>query len=405
MNMQQDWWYADGDARRGPVDIANLRNLLLERKVSKGTLVWKEGRESWTPLGEVAELNPVGQATPPELPKDAVYSDVAGHSLAGAGRRFWARFIDLWLIALPTSFAASFALSSVSLSFGLWIQKPGSEYAFGWLVLPLVLLIEAGIFAVFGSTPGKAILGVSVTSIDSRRLTGAEYLRRQLGVYWHGLGTGFPLVPLFTMARQYSHLRAGRTVPYDDGRFRVTASKLSVLRVVLAVFIAVGLLLVNSVLRQMSNVSGRAYYSGSTWVNPVTGRSVSVPGGWIHQEEKNSDQQTVHTFSGPNHGIYVVLAKEDLPSNMDLDTYVDAWIMAVRSQMRVAKTGPQTLVGSYPGVVLTGSMADDRTQLVHATLVKKGRQVWRVVLLSSSGKDPAPQAAVKLRGLLFASLD
>ena len=73
--------------------------------------------------------------------------------------------------------------------------------------------------------------------------------------------------------------------------------------------------------------------------------------------------------------------------------------------MRVAKTGPQTIVGSYPGVVLTGSMADDRTQLVQATLIKKGRQVWRVVLLSNSGKDPAPQAAVKLQGLLFASLD
>ena len=164
--MQQDWWYADGDARRGPVDMGTLRQLLLERKVSEATLVWKEGREIWTPLGKVAEPKPVAQAVPPELPKSAVHVDVAGLSPAGAGRRFWARLIDLWLIALPTSFAASFALSSVSLSFALWMQQPGSEYAFGWLVLPLVLLIEAGISVVFGSTPGKAILGVSVTSMD-----------------------------------------------------------------------------------------------------------------------------------------------------------------------------------------------------------------------------------------------
>ena len=403
--MQQDWWYADGENRRGPVDMDTLRQLLLERKVSEATLVWKEGREIWTPLGEVAELKSVAQAVPPELPKSAAQVDVAGLPLAGAGRRFWARIIDLWLIALPTSFAASFALSSVSLPFALWMQRPGSEYAFGWLVLPLVLLIEAGIFAVFGSTPGKALLGVSVISMDSRRLTGAEYLRRQLGVYWYGLGTGFPLVPLFTMARQYSHLKAGRSAGYDDGRFRVTARKLNVLRVVLAVFIMVGLLLVNAVLRQMSNASDQAYYAGSTWVNPVTGKSVSIPSGWVHQEQKNTDQQPIHIFSGPTHGIYAVFAKEDLPSNMDLDTYADAWIRAVRSQMRVAKTGPQTIVGSYPGVVLTGSMADDRTQLVQATLIKKGRQVWRVVLLSNSGKDPAPQAAVKLQGLLFASLD
>lgn len=404
--MQHDWWYADGDSRKGPVDMNTLRQLLLEQMVSQATLVWKEGRESWAPLGEVPELKQVAQEVPPELPKSAsAHQALSNLAQAGAGRRFWARIIDLWLIALPTSFAASFALSSVSLSFGLWIQQPGSEYAFGWLVLPLVLLIEAGIYALFGSTPGKAILGVSVTSMDSRRLTGAEYLRRQLGVYWYGLGTGFPLVPLFTMARQYSHLKAGRSAGYDEGRFRVTARKLNVLRVVLAVFIMVGLLLVNTVLRQMSNASDKAFYMGSTWVNAVTGKSVSIPSGWVHQEQKNTDQQTIHIFSGPSYGIYAVFAKEDLPQNMDFDAYVDAWIRAVRSQMRMAKTGPQTIVGSYPGVVLTGSMVEDRTQLVQATLVKKGRQVWRVVLLGSSGKDPAPPAAVKLQSLLFGSLD
>lgn len=403
--MQQDWWYADGDTRKGPVDVDTLAQLLLEQKVTESTLVWKPGRETWDPLGQVAELRQVTQAVPPELPKSAAHENFAGLPLAGAGRRFWARLIDLWLIALPTSFAVAYALSSVSLSFGLWVQQPGSEYVFGWLLLPLVLLIEAGLFALFGSTPGKALLGVVVATVDGRRPTAAEYLRRQPGVYWFGLGTGFPFVPLFTMARQYSHIKAGRTAGYDYGRFRVSARKLNVLRVALTVFIIFGLLLVNAVSRQIANASDSAYYAGSTWVNPVTGRSVSVPSGWVHQEQKNADQQAIHTFSGPSHGIYAVFAKEDLPPNMDLDAYAQAWIRAVQGQMRMTKSGPQTLVGSYPGIVLTGSMADDRTQLVRATLVKKGRQVWRVVLLASSGKDPAPQAALKLQGLLLGSLD
>ena len=81
--MQQDWWYADGETRRGPVDMDTLRKLLLERKVSEATLVWKEGREIWNPLGEVAELKSVAQAVPPELPKSAAHVDVAGLSPAG----------------------------------------------------------------------------------------------------------------------------------------------------------------------------------------------------------------------------------------------------------------------------------------------------------------------------------
>lgn len=403
--MNEGWWYADGDSRNGPVDEDTLRQLLLQRRICETTLVWKEGRESWIPLAQVAELKHVTQSVPPELPKAADPQILAGLPPAGAGRRFWARLIDLWLIGMPTAFAASFALSSISLSFGLWIQRPGSEYAFGWLILPLVLLIEAGIFAVFGSTPGKALLGVVVTCADSRRARASDYLRRQLGVYWYALGTGFPLVPLFTMARQYSQLRAGRKTAYDEDRFVVTARKLHPLRIILAVFLMVGLLLTNAVLQQMSKAAELEYLAGSTWVNPVSGKSVSVPRGWVHQEQKNSDQQPIHLFSGPDHGIVAVFAKEDVLPGMDLDAYANAWIRAVRSQMRVARTGQQTFVDAYPSVVLTGSMADDRTQLIQATLVKKGRQVWRVVLLGSSGKAPATEPALKLQGLLFASLE
>lgn len=403
--MQEEWWYATGDTRKGPVSLETLRQLLLERKVSEGTLVWKEGRESWTPLSEMPELHQVVKAVPPELPKPTAREHLIALPLAGPWRRFFARLVDLWVIALPISFVVAFALARFSPAFGLWIQRPGSEYAFGWLLLPLVLLVEVGIVALFGTTPGKAVLGVTVTTVGAQRLTAAQYLQRQLGVYWYGFGTGFPLVSLFTMARQHGRLKAGRQAGYDEGKFNVKAPKLGALRALSAVVVVVGLLFVNAALQQISKSSERSYYSGTTWINQVTGKSVAIPSGWIHEEQKNDEKQSIHIFSGPDYGVYVVFAKEDVPPNMELETYLDAWVAAVSSNMKLSMPGQQTLVGARQAVTLTGTMADDRTQRVHATLVKKGRQVWRVVILSNSGKEPASEHPLKLQALLFQSIE
>lgn len=403
--MQEEWWYASGDTRKGPVSLDTLRQLLLERKVSEGALVWKEGLEKWAPLSEIPDLNQVVKAVPPELPKPTTREHLIALPLAGPWRRFFARLVDLWVIALPASFAAAFALSAVSPAFGLWIQRPGSEYAFGWLILPLVLLVEVGIVALFGTTLGKALLGVTVTTVGAQRPTAAQYLQRQLGVYWYGLGTGFPLVFLFTMVRQHGRLKAGGQARYDEGKFNVKAPKLGALRALSAVVVVIGLFLVNVALQQVSKSSERSYYSGITWVNQVTGKSVAVPSGWIHEEQKNDEKQSIHIFSGPDHGVYVVFAKEDVPPNMELETYLDAWVTAVSGNMRLSTPGQQAFVGTREAVTLTGTMADDRTQRVHATLVKKGRQVWRVVILSNSSKEPASEHPMRLQTLLFQSIE
>ena len=287
--MQEEWWYATGDTQKGPVSLDTLRQFLLERKISGGTLVWKEGTEKWVPLFEISDLHQVVKAAPPELPKPTSREHLIALPLAGPWRRFFARMVDLWVIALPTSFAAAFVLSTFSPAFGLWIQRPGSEYAFGWLILPLVLLVEVGIFALFGTTVGKALLRVIVASDDGHRPTAGQYLQRQLGVYWYGLGTGFPLVSLFTMARQHRRLKARRPAGYDEGKFNVKAPKLGALGAFATVAVVVGLLFVNTALQQVSKTSERSFYSGTNWVNQVTAKSVAVPSGWIYEERKNDE--------------------------------------------------------------------------------------------------------------------
>jgi len=73
--------------------------------------------------------------------------------------------------------------------------------------------------------------------------------------------------------------------------------------------------------------------------------------------------------------------------------------------MTLRSIGESTLMNGQDARRAVGTMADDRTQLVNATLVKKGRQMWRVVLVGTSGTEPAVPDAPKLQELLFASIE
>jgi hypothetical protein len=213
------------------------------------------------------------------------------------------------------------------------------------------------------------------------------------------------LVNLFTMARQYVRLRAGKQSAYDEGRFNVKALKFGVLRAIATIATILVLFLANAALQQMARQSEHSYYSGTTWTNDVTGRSVSVPRGWIYEKQQNNEKQPVHIFSGPDVGVYVVFAKEDVQPELALAGYANAWISAVNSTMRLYPPVQTTFVNGRTALRITGNVADDQTKRIDATLVKKGRQVWRVVLLGTSGRDPASPEAQKLQELLFASID
>lgn len=267
------------------------------------------------------------------------------------------------------------------------------------------MVAEAGIFGLFGTTLGKAMLGVKVINVDGQRITAMQYLKRQLGVYWYGLGTAFPFVPLFTMARQHGRVKAGKQAGYDEGRYNVKAKKLSVVRFIFVVIAIFLLLAVNGALQQMAKSSDSAYYTGTNWKNEVTGKTVSVPAGWIYQRDKNSENQTYHLFSNPDQGMLMVFAKEDAAPGLQLGTYINLWVAAVSNSMVLYPPGQDLFVNGREAVNISGHVKDDLTQKVNATVVRKGQQMWRVVILATEGKSPQTDAAIKLRKQFFDSID
>lgn len=401
------WWYAADNNKKGPVSTEDLKTLLIESSITPATMVWKEGFDQWVPFSEVEELKRLSQSLPPEPPP--INPDDCGHlialPMAGSWRRFFARTIDMWTLGIVLGFATSYVLASQSTAFALWIQKPASAYFFAWFLAPLLLATEAAIFGIFGTTLGKAMLGVKVINVDGQRIYGMQYLKRQLGVYWYGLGTAFPFVPLFTMARQHWRLKAGKQTGYDEGSYNVKAKKLGVVRVILVTIAVLLLLAVNGGLQKMAKSTDSAYYTGTNWKNEVTGKTVAVPAGWIYKRDQNSDHQTYHLFSNPDEDMIMVFAKEDVMPGVDLGTYINFWVAAAGNSMVLYPPGQTVSVNRREAVNISGHVKDDLTQKVNATVVRKDQQMWRVVILATGGRNPQTDATVKLTKQFFDSIE
>jgi hypothetical protein len=90
-------------------------------------------------------------------------------------------------------------------------SESGREQFFVWMLLPFAMVLDAAIYAAFGNTPGKAIAGIRVRTLENERLGFGPYVRRNFGVWWAGMGTGFPLIALFTLAS--AHTKASKLTP------------------------------------------------------------------------------------------------------------------------------------------------------------------------------------------------
>jgi len=65
--MAQEWYYAQGDRKVGPISEAELKALAATGKLSADDLVWKDGMADWQPAGRLKGL-PFKHGSPPPIP-------------------------------------------------------------------------------------------------------------------------------------------------------------------------------------------------------------------------------------------------------------------------------------------------------------------------------------------------
>ncbi len=130
--------------------------------------------------------------------------------------RFWARYLDMLLLAVFLSVALP--------DYRLWITT-SSTLLISVLTLLAWTLPEALLLFGIGTTPGKWVMGLRVEKAGGQNLDFPAAWKRSLLVWLRGLGMGIPVVSLFTMFKAYSVLdRDGRTTWDTDSGARVRAN-------------------------------------------------------------------------------------------------------------------------------------------------------------------------------------
>ena len=68
----------------------------------------------------------------------------------------------------------------------------------------------------WSTTPGKALLNISITKLANANLTYSECLKRSLRVWFYGMAMGVPIILLITQIIAYKKLMRNKITSWDE---------------------------------------------------------------------------------------------------------------------------------------------------------------------------------------------
>ncbi|MBR3753405.1 MAG: MerR family transcriptional regulator [Ruminiclostridium sp.] len=149
------------------------------------------------------KLEQTGQDPPAEFAADQL------PRVQAPWRRYFARMFDFFLY---TSL-----LNLVLVLLGVNISGSGAGLSVLTLVAAtlMMLLLEPLFLSRWGTTPGKAILGLSVTYLNGSRLTYSEAFRRIQPVLLRGMGLNVPIYEWVRWYKCYLDCTEGKPLPWE----------------------------------------------------------------------------------------------------------------------------------------------------------------------------------------------
>lgn len=132
-------------------------------------------------------------------------------------RRYFARMLDLSIIEL-------FVYGILALGFRANIQNIPNvvTWLMGFLVWGMLIPLEAWCISRFGTTPGKAIMGISITDENERPLSFGRAAERTWEVFIHGAGANMPIYSIYRYWKCYKEVKDLEELEWDY-RLTVTA--------------------------------------------------------------------------------------------------------------------------------------------------------------------------------------
>lgn len=176
-------------------------------------------------------------AVAPELDAE-VYDEIAELTpLAGPWPRYWARMLDLLVGTAILAFVAGLLWPA------LFAGENTNFSLIALALIPVSLFLEAGVLALVGTTPGKAIAGIRVQTFDLERPSFQTLIARNMRIWLFGLALGIPLIALATLSHNHRKVANGDSTSWDEeAGTRVFATRSSLVRTsIVAVLYIAGL--------------------------------------------------------------------------------------------------------------------------------------------------------------------
>lgn len=419
------WWFEQGGNHAGPVTTEELRGRALAGDITPLTLIWREGMLDWQRLAEVPEIA-------------ALIDDLR---LAGPWARYFARCFDIAFVGVLFWLTLTVARG---LNRGEAVMPSLADHGVALTVLIVLSLplIDAIIAAVFGNTPGKAMLGVRVVDARGKRASLPRYFGRNLLVGAVGLGCGVGLVAIGTQLWQFLRVRGGQAAAYDLWtKCRVLGRPVTdtqIIRFIVVASVLFGLWLISVLSNQQmpgsTNKSAgtapqaeasvpapRPKIEGSgmtlptpvapadksfVWRNPVTQTAVRIEGIWMYTEASNRSGDRISLFATED-GQAVATLGADVVSKASLSQYVQNFMRANAEKYvfenpgRIVRGGAGTAGSKWVTVARSRKRVDARIQF---EVIQRGQRFWYLAVDLAKPYDKHARAVDTLRETLQRSI-
>ncbi|MEM6280345.1 MAG: RDD family protein, partial [Verrucomicrobiota bacterium] len=240
-----EFYLSIDDQKEGPVTLFKVREWAESGRVDKSTLGWHKGMEEWQPIGEISALEglfpeanteeeivepPPIPTTPPrpvdspsaEAPSPNVVVEAADFN-AGERRpflRFAARMFDYTFVAVLVFLFSDVefpqpgpgeTFADLLARYMEQMQQPEAVLLARTQLIALIVwqLLEGILIHMFGTTPGKALLGIRVVQESGANLPIGRSIGRSFYVYV--LGAGFYQFPFILIGGIFSFFRLSGT--------------------------------------------------------------------------------------------------------------------------------------------------------------------------------------------------
>ena len=132
-------------------------------------------------------------------------------------RRYWAKMVDLVLVAMPLFMGVIFVLTLVAPAVSAGILKALDNQIFAGIMLLLVyILADTVLLSTFGTTPARAIFGIRLSLAGGGKLSFMQAFQRSAMVSFFGMGLGIGIVAIFTQYFSYKRLNETGKTRWDE---------------------------------------------------------------------------------------------------------------------------------------------------------------------------------------------